>query len=85
MSREKQIEELTNELIKTNGYGTLSAVAEALYHANCRRVTKCKDCVHYLPYPKPVEDFDGMCTACRGETDEDEFCSRGAKMGGGAE
>ena len=37
MSKEKQIEELTNELIKRNGYGTLSAVAEALYNAGYRK------------------------------------------------
>lgn len=37
MSREKQIEELTIELIKTNGYGTLNAVAEALYTAGYRK------------------------------------------------
>lgn len=42
-------------------------------------VVRCKDCIHYLPYQKPVEDFDGRCTACRGDTDEDEFCSRGVR------
>ena len=39
----------------------------------------CKDCVHYMPYKKPVEDFDGRCSACRGETDENEFCNRGKR------
>lgn len=39
----------------------------------------CKDCVHYMSYTKPVEDFDGWCFAGRGETDEDEFCSRGRR------
>lgn len=42
-------------------------------------VVRCKDCIHYRPYQKPVEDFDGWCTACRGETDENEFCSRGKR------
>ena len=37
MSREKQIEELINELIRTNGYGTLNAVAERLYNAGYRK------------------------------------------------
>lgn len=37
MSREKQIEELTTELIKTNGYGTLNAVANHLYNAGFRK------------------------------------------------
>ena len=37
MSREKQIEELTNELIITNSYGTLNAVAEHLYNAGYRK------------------------------------------------
>ncbi len=38
MSKEKQIEELTNELIRTNGYGTLRAVAEALYYAGYHKI-----------------------------------------------
>jgi hypothetical protein len=42
-------------------------------------VVRCKDCVYYKPYAKPVEDFDGRCTARRGETDEDEFCNRGTR------
>ena len=37
MSKEKQIEELTNELIRTNGYGTLNAVANHLYNAGYRK------------------------------------------------
>lgn len=37
MSRDKKIEELTAELIKTNSYGTLNAVAEALYNAGYRK------------------------------------------------
>ena len=37
MSKEKQIEELTNELIRTNSYGTLNAVAEHLYNAGYRK------------------------------------------------
>ena len=47
--------------------------------ADVVEVVRCKDCVHYQPYQTPVEDFDGWCTACRGETDEDEFCSRGVR------
>ena len=37
MSKEKQIDELTNELIRTNSYGTLNAVAEHLYNAGYRK------------------------------------------------
>lgn len=36
---------------------------------------KCKTCTFYKPYDKPVEDFDGMCTAHNRETDEEEYCS----------
>lgn len=35
--REKQIEELTNELIFTNNYGTLGAVANHLYAKGYRK------------------------------------------------
>lgn len=45
--------------------------------ADVVEVVRCKDCVYYKPYAKPVEDFDGRCTARRGETDDDEFCNRG--------
>ena len=38
MSKEKQIEELLNELIRTNGYGTLNAVANHLYNAGYRKI-----------------------------------------------
>lgn len=37
MSKEKQIEELTTELIKTNSYGTLNSVALHLYNAGYRK------------------------------------------------
>ena len=37
MSREKQIEELTNELIFTHNYGTLDAVAKHLYEKGYRK------------------------------------------------
>lgn len=36
---------------------------------------KCKNCTWYEPYEKPVEDFDGWCSARNCETDEEEFCS----------
>lgn len=36
--REKQIEELLSELIKTNSYGTLNAVAEHLVNAGYRKI-----------------------------------------------
>lgn len=37
MDKEKQIEELTNDLIFTNCYGTLNAVAIYLYNAGYRK------------------------------------------------
>lgn len=42
------------------------------------KCVKCKDCAFYKPYPKPVEDFDGLCTVTQSqETDEDRYCSWG--------
>lgn len=46
-----------------------------LQHAKC---TERKDCAFYKPYPKPVEDFDGLCTVTQSqETDENRSCSWG--------
>ncbi len=45
-------------------------------------VTRCKNCVHYNPYEKPVEDFDGYCIVRQCETDENEFCSYGKEQDG---
>lgn len=42
-------------------------------------VVRCKDCKHYKPYAKPVEDFDGECIVRECETDENEFCSYGER------
>ena len=36
---------------------------------------KCKDCRYFIPYEKPVEDFDGRCFVRECETDEEEYCS----------
>jgi hypothetical protein len=44
-------------------------------------VVRCKDCKHYEAYDKPVEDFDGRCSARGCETDEPEFCSYGERRG----
>lgn len=79
MSKEKKIEELTNELIRTNSYGTLNAVAEHLYNAGYRKQIEaewilnrgggylCGNCKKYST---------GLVPFCK-------FC--GAKMKGGAE
>ena len=48
--------------------------------ADVASIVRCKDCTHYEPYRKPVEDFDGRCLAKGHETDEMEFCSYGTKM-----
>ena len=47
--------------------------------ADVVEVVKCKDCVHYEPHQKPVEDFDGRCFARSCETDECDFCNYGKK------
>ena len=47
--------------------------------ADVAEVVRCKDCKHYKPYVKPVEDFDGECIVRESETDEDEFCEVVAK------
>lgn len=40
---------------------------------------KCKDCICYEPYNKPVEDFDGYCVARGCETNETDFCNYGKR------
>ena len=52
---------------------------EAIYDSDWRKITHCKDCIHFRPYPKPVEDFDGRCWITGHEMDDDEYCSRGKK------
>lgn len=39
------------------------------------KIVRCKNCTWYQPYEKPVEDFDGWCSARSCETDDEEFCS----------
>ena len=48
-------------------------------HLDLAPVVRCKDCVNYKPYAKPVEDFDGFCEIREGETDDYEFCSYGKR------
>lgn len=43
------------------------------------KVVRCKDCKHFHPYIKPVEDFEGWCIARERETDEPEYCSYGKR------
>lgn len=45
-------------------------------------VVLCKNCCHYHPYSKPVEDFDGECCVRGCETDEEEYCSYGRRKDG---
>lgn len=47
--------------------------------ADVVEVVRCKDCVHYESYHKPVEDFDGKCFARCCETDEQDFCNYGKR------
>lgn len=53
--------------------------------ADVVEVVMCKDCKHYKPYTKPVEDFDGECIVRECETDENEFCSYGTPKERGEE
>ena len=97
MSKEKQIEEMTNDLIFTARCGTYRETAEHLYNAGYRKhsenmveVVRCKDCTHF-------QTINGrtLCSinATRGEklwlglraTVEDGFCHHGEKMKGGAD
>ena len=86
MSKEKQIEKLTLELIKTNSYGTLNAVAEHLYNVGYRK-QKVGRWVHnedHNAYESPYFCSECLadCTDIRGEN----YCYNcGAKMKGGAE
>lgn len=43
--------------------------------ADVVKVVRCENCTWYTPYEKPVEDFDGWCSARSCETDDKEFCS----------
>lgn len=47
--------------------------------ADVVEVVRCKDCVHYESYHKPVEDFDGKCFARCCETDDQDFCNYGKR------
>lgn len=85
MSREKQIEELTNELIFTNNYGTHNAVAKYLYEKGYRKqseVIRCKDCRFFFPYTEDdkadgndVERTDGICCMRVANSDNKQFCA----------
>ena len=57
----------------------VSAMVESCTTIDAVPVVRCKDCKHYKAYSKPVEDFDGRCTARGCETDEPEFCSYGER------
>ena len=91
MSREKQIEEMAEAIFQHCQCGLFFSEAERIadfvinqqgYH----KIVQCKNCTHYTPYEKPIEDFDGKCIVRECETDEMEFCSYGEpKMKGGAE
>lgn len=79
IKREDALDAVLFALVGTGYQSTAIDAIKDVPTADVVEAVRCKDCVHYLPYKKPVEDFDGRCTACRGETDEDEFCSRGKR------
>lgn len=54
---------------------TLRGEPEDIPAADVVKPVKCKNCHYYIPYEKPVEDFDGRCDARGCETDEEEYCS----------
>lgn len=60
-------------------------VVEDTPTADVVEVVMCKDCKHYKPYTKLVEDFDGECIVRECETDENEFCSYGTPKERGGE
>ena len=62
-----------------NDIPSLEMIVDYLIKNGIVPVVKCKDCKYYKPYVKPVEDFDGECIARECETDENEFCSYGAR------
>lgn len=63
VSKEKQIEELLGELIRTNGYGTLNAVANHLYNAGYRKKSELTPCD--LCEFNPMSSGDGKpCSIC---------------------
>lgn len=71
MSKEKQIEELTAELIKTNSYGTLNAVSEHLYNAGYRKqsVGEWEWFEEWSPsttdHPRECDDCGWRCGECK--------------------
>lgn len=86
MKEQIEIEELTAELIKTNSYGTLNAVAEYLYNAGYRKQKEGE-----WKYNEDCDCF--VCSACgnsalnnyRGLSVNSNFCPNcGSKMKGGA-
>lgn len=94
--REKQIEELTNELVFTSNYGTYNAVANYLYEKGYRKhsentveVVRCKDCKYCdVIYPIKCAGAEAInvyfCGFNNVPRKADDFCSYG-EMKGGAE
>ena len=66
MSKEKQIEELTAELIKTNSYGTLNAVAEHLYNAGYRKQSEGEwETILHYPRGEMFNAYSHICSVCK--------------------
>ena len=64
MNKEKQINEITNELIFTNNYGTLDAVAKHLYESGYRKQSEVIDeFVKRLLDAFPEANRDNRCPA----------------------
>lgn len=82
MNREKQIEELTNELVFTNNYGTCNAVANYLVNKGYRKQSEGEWIWKSNGYMKYLH-----CSCCgKQEEWETSYCPNcGAKMKGGAE
>ena len=65
---------------------------KAIPAADVVEVVRCKDCKYFIPdkcldhtkYPNDLE-ADGLCGNIDKYTDEDRFCSSGAKMDGKGE
>lgn len=63
VSKEKQIEELLDELIRTNGYGTLNAVANHLYNAGYRKQSELTPC-DLCEFNHPSSGDGKPCSIC---------------------
>ncbi len=79
MSKEKQIEELTNELVFTGNYGTYNAVANYLVNKGYRKQSEGE----WVYQEYSMGHYVGKCSLCECEADMTKYCPNcGAHMKG---